>query len=69
MNITTYTIDEYIKGTHREAQELITKHIKRIISSNNIKEKSPEWYLLYQLKTMVDEDRELLAPTKEKSDV
>ena len=52
----TYTIDDYIKGTKREAKELITKHIKKIISANNIKEKSPEWYVLHQLKTSVDED-------------
>lgn len=52
----SYTYDEYKSGTKREAKKLISTHIDRLISANDIKENSPEWYLLMGLKTSVQED-------------
>lgn len=40
-----------------DAKIYINRHIKRLISASGIKEKSPEWYLLMQLKTNIHEDK------------
>lgn len=53
MNTTTYTYEEM----RAEAKRFVSQHIQRLISTSAIKEKSPEWYALAQLKTNVDDDK------------
>lgn len=51
----TYTAKEFDSGTKREAKKLVKEGVAWVISANNIKENTPEWYRLMELKTYVEQ--------------
>lgn len=53
----TYSDQEYNDGVKRESVKLVKEAINWVIGANNIKEKTPEWYRLMEVKTYVEQPR------------